>query len=65
MIVVDVDDDDDDNDNNNNNNNNQLFIHLNLRPGVLSLVCGAGKFDKIWCAYGQREIQYTEWRMAK
>ena len=30
-----------------------------------SLKFGAGNFGKIWCACGQNEIQYAEWRMNK
>jgi hypothetical protein len=24
-------------------------------------VCGEGYFGKVWAAYGQQDIQYTEW----
>jgi hypothetical protein len=31
----------------------------------LNLICGEGKFGKIWSAGGQYEIQQTYWRMNK
>ena len=35
------------------------------RSDSLNLLCGAGKFDKIWSVRRQHELQYTEWRMNK
>jgi hypothetical protein len=44
-----------------------LIIKLTCtcRTGLLSFLCGAGNFGKIWSACGKHEIQYTEWRMNK
>jgi hypothetical protein len=31
-----------------------------IKSGLLGLLCGAGNFGKIWCAFEQRVIQRTK-----
>jgi hypothetical protein len=43
----------------------QSFTFIFPRSGPLNLLCGAGKFEKIWSTCGQHEMQYIKWRMNK
>jgi hypothetical protein len=36
---------------------------ITVRAGMLELLCGVGKFSKIWSACRQHEVQYTQWKM--
>lgn len=45
----------------------QLYPHITsdycVKPGLICLLCGAGRFYKIWYAFGQHITQYTERRL--
>jgi len=43
-----------------NKHTHQRLILAFLKTGLINLLCVAGRFDKMWSARGQHQIQYTE-----